>query len=103
MNHLTQSGLFELIQELLKFSTLTTAILRNIFHVLTASVASFLFIFFKLPCLVGGVCSTAFDWKGLAFIGGTIYFLFDITSLPQDIYYIWATTSPDINFGDSAT
>ena len=31
------------------------------------------------------------------------YFLFDITSLPQDIYYIWATTSPDINLEDSNT
>ena len=25
----------------------------------------------------------------------------DITSLPQDIYYIWATTSPDMNLEDS--
>ncbi len=31
------------------------------------------------------------------------YFLFDITSLPQDIYYIWATTSPDVNLEDSQT
>ena len=32
-----------------------------------------------------------------------IYFLVDITSLPQDIYYIWATTSPDLNLEDSLT
>ena len=31
------------------------------------------------------------------------YFLFDITSLPQDIYYIWATTSADVNLEDSQT
>ena len=32
-----------------------------------------------------------------------LYFLFDITSLPQDIWYIWATTSPDINLEDPLT
>ena len=32
-----------------------------------------------------------------------MFFLFEITSVPQETYYIWATTSPEVNLADSLT
>ena len=32
-----------------------------------------------------------------------VYFLTDIVSLPQDIYYIWATISSDLDLSSSLT
>jgi hypothetical protein len=53
--------------------------------------------------LFGGVCVKSGGWEDFAFYLSFLYFLFDITSLPQDIYYLWATTSPDMNLKDPVT
>ena len=50
MNLLIESGNYETIQEILKSSTLVIAILRSAFHVLTASLSTYLFLVMKFPC-----------------------------------------------------
>ena len=88
MDQIVQIGNYQEIQDILKTSALVIAILRSVFHVVTASVCTYFFII--------GVSVIHF---AIIFL----YFLFDITSLPQDIWYIWATTSPDVNLEDPLT
>ena len=102
MNHFIEIGNYQEIQDILKYSTLGIAILRCAFHVLTGSLFSFLFAVVNFPCIFEGKCGPFYeDITPLLMAVSFAYFLFDITSLPQDIYYIWATTSPDVNLEDS--
>ena len=93
------SGSYEELQEFLKTSTLTIAILRNIFHLFTTTFATYSFLSANYPCTFAK-CSEAEDWK-IIFALFFWYFLADIVSLPQDIYYIWATTSSDLDLSSS--
>ena len=104
MNHFIEIRNNQEIQDILKYSTLGIAILRCVFHVLTGSLFSFLFAVVNFPCIFEGKCGDFYeDFTPLLLAISFAYFLFDITSLPQDIYYIWATTSPDVNLEDSNT
>ena len=45
----------------------------------------------------GSFCLVGENWTGISLGIIFFYFLVDIVSLPQDIYYIWATTTtPDL-------
>ena len=93
------SGSYEELQGFLKTSTLVIAILRNIFHLFTTTAATF--FYFSAECSFGGECLGGGGWLGVFFVIVFAYFLADIVSLPQDIYYIWATTSSDLDLSSS--
>ena len=95
------SGSYENLQEFLKTSTLVIAILRSIFHLLTTTGVTYSYLSAKYPCTFGGACGGGGDWSGAIFAIVFIYFLADIVSLPQDIYYIWATTTSDLDLSSS--
>ena len=104
MNHIIEIGNSQGLQDILKYSSLGIAILRCVFHVLTTSLFSFFFAVVNFPCIFEGNCGGGpEDFTPLLLALTFAYFLFDMTSLPQDIYYIWATTSPDVNLEDSNT
>ena len=90
---------YEELQGFLKTSTLVIAILRNIFHLFTTSAATF--FYFSAECSFHGECLGGGGWLGVFFVIVFAYFLADIVSLPQDIYYIWATTSSDLDLSSS--
>ena len=95
------TGGYEELQEFLKTSTLVIAILRNIFHLLTTTGVTYSYLTAKYPCTFGGACGGGEDWSGVIFAIVLIYFLADIVSLPQDIYYIWATTTSDLDLSST--
>ena len=101
MSTLVSSGSFEDLQEILKTSTLVIAVLRNVFHLITTAGVTYSYLSAKYPCTFGGQCGGGEDWSGAIFAIVFIYFLADIVSLPQDIYYVWATTSSDLDLSSS--
>ncbi len=97
--HLVENSL----AEDLKTTTLVTAISRNVIHVFTSIAALVSYLSFKYPCLFTSDCSQLFGSSDDTAMAGMItmflnyYFLADILSLPQDVYYLWATTSDKLN------
>ncbi len=77
------------------------AILRSIFHLLTTAGVTYSYLSAKYPCTFGGACGAGEDWSGAIFAIALLYFLADILSLPQDIYYIWATTTSDLDLSST--
>ena len=97
------------LAEDLKTTTLVTAISRNVFHVFTSIAALVSYLSFKYPCMFTSDCSHIFGTSDDSAMSSMItvflnyYFLADILSLPQDIYYLWATTSDKLDPSDSFT
>ena len=77
------SGNFYIFQELLKVSTFTISVFRNIFHILTTTAATYLLIDYNFPCQTGGgFCLVGENWTGISLGIVFFYFLVDIVSLP---------------------
>ena len=89
------SGIYQELQGFLLQSTLAIAILRNVFHLFTTSVAAYTYFITKYFCDQCG--SGAQDGSDVTFAFVFLYFVTDISSMPQDIYYIWATTTSDLD------
>ena len=101
MSILISGGSYEELQGFLKQSTLAIAIVRNLFHLFTSAVATYTYLSTKYLCDQCG--SGAQDGSDVIFAFVFLYFVTDISSLPQEIYYIWATTSSDLDLSLSLT
>ena len=94
------------LAEDLKTTTLVAAITRNAIHVVTSIAALVSYLDFKYPCVFGKECPMIDDdhaTSGMLTVFINYYFLADILSLPQDIYYTWAATSPKFDPSDKFT
>ena len=89
---------YEELQGFLKTSTLVIAILRNIFHFFTTAVAAYTYFITKYLC---DQCDSAPQDGDVIFAFVFLYFVTDLSSLPQDIYYVWATTTSDLDLSSS--
>ena len=89
------------LAENLKTATLVAALTRNGIHVLTSITALVSYLNYKYPCIFGSSCPSLNSddqaMTGMMTLFLNYYFLADILSLPQDIYYTWAASSTKLD------
>ena len=81
------------MSEIFQIASLSTAIIRMIVHAFTGTAAVASYLTYAYPCLFSSSCSNSGENSSdliLALVG--TYFLYDISSLPQDVFYILANT-----------
>ena len=98
MNYpMTSSSITYDIEQVLKSATLVIFFVRNVFHLLVSAATLFTFSIFAetyFGCFVLGNCSPGGAYTIYFFLLISLYNFVDNLTLPQDIYYIWATTVP---------
>ena len=84
--------------EALQITSLTTAVIRMVVHALTSTAAVASYLSYAFPCEFGSSCSSGGgNWSDVILVIVLTYFVYDITSLPQSIFYILANTLPDFD------
>ncbi len=87
------------IEDVLKQSTFIIAILRSVYHLITASGAAYVILDGLFPCTFE-TCPKV-EFTGLVYFILFFYCLLDLVNLPQEVFYIWAVSSPDADFSNS--
>ena len=87
------------IEDVLKQSTFIIAILRSVYHLITASGAAYVILDGLFPCTFETCPKGEFGALVMIILLG--YCLLDLISLPQEVFYIWAVSSPDADFSNS--
>ena len=86
----------------LQITSFTTAIIRMVVHALTGTASIFSYLSYAYPCEFGSSCTSGgAGWGDVVLVIFLTYFVYDILSLPQDIFYILANTLPDFNPTDA--
>ncbi len=94
---ITDSSITYDIEQVLKSITLVLSLARNLIHLIVSSATWYFFYVFAeayYGCFVLGNCYPGGEVTIYLFLGFSLYNFVDSLTLPQDIYYIWATTVP---------
>ncbi len=98
MNYpITGSSITYDIGEVLKSTTLVLSFARNVIHLIVSSATLLTFLLSAsayFGCFVLGICPIGGEFTLFFFLGFSLYSFVDNLTLPQDIYYYWATTVP---------
>ncbi len=93
------------MSDALQITSFSIAIIRMAVHAFTGTAAILSYLSYAFPCEFSSSCSSGAggNWSDLILALVLTYFVYDILSLPQDIFYILANNLPELSPQDALT